>query len=129
MPTTENLRAAVTDALKPILPTDWKLVSYQTNLDTISQPVVVLKLETVERHPQAPNGARLITYTLTVIEPKTAPGPADDALDHKLVVLLDAIDATPGLRWSKAQRVATDTNPAFDVSLTFDNITIEGVTP
>lgn len=123
MPVVQSIRAAVIDALKPLLPSSWKLVAYQTNLDSISQPVVVLKLEEVQRHPAAPQGARLITYTLTIIEPKTAPGPADDSLDTNLVLLLEAIDATPGLNWSSAKRVATDTNPAFDVSLTFDNIT------
>jgi len=122
MPIVKNVRTAVTDALTPLLPKTWKLVPHTTNFGVISQPVVVLKLEEVKRHPDAPNGARLISYTLTIIEPKTEPGPADDALDTKLLLLLAAIDKAPGIAWSTAKRVVTDTNPAFDVTLTFDSI-------
>ena len=120
MPAVDNMRTAVTGYLKPLLPTSWRIVPYVTNLDSISQPVAMLKLQSVEKHPQAPKTERIVTYVLTVIEPKTAPGPADDALDTNLIRLLDAIDDVPGLIWSKAERViAQDSNPAFDITLTF----------
>jgi len=130
MPVVQNVRTAVIAALTPLLPADWKLVAYGANLDTLSSPVVRLQIKTIERHPAAPNGARLVTYTLTIIEPKTAPGAADDALDTNLLKLIEAIDATDGLGWSSAERVAAETgNPAFDISLTFTvtNNPAEGV--
>ena len=116
----DNLRTGVTDALKPLLPEAWQIIPFSKNLDTITRPVVMLQLEEVQRHKDAPNGARLVTYTLTVIEPKTDPGPADDSLEANLIDLLNAIDKSPGLAWSGAKRVvAHESNPAFDITLTY----------
>ena len=113
-----SFRSYVTDAIKPLLPKGWKLLPYSTNLDVLSQPVVMLKLNSVTRTPGAPNGAHTVTYTLAVIEPKTDPGSADDALEDKLFDLLHAIDTVANLTWSNAERVLFgDSNPAFDISL------------
>jgi len=120
MPTVQNLRTGVTDALKPLLPATWQIVPFAKNLDAITRPVVMLQLEEVQRHPDAPNGARLITYSLLIIEPKNDPGPADDSLDANVINLIDAIDKTPGLRWTSAKRVVAFESPAFDITLMFD---------
>jgi len=115
------VRKTLIDALKPLLPSDWRLIPYATNLDTISRPVVMLRLKTIEKLAQAPLSHRTATFTLTVIEPRTEPGPADDALDDKLIDLLAAIDDFgAGLTWSTATSVVWGdpaSNPAYDIEL------------
>lgn len=113
-----NLRKFVTDALKPLLPTAWRLVPYSTNLDQISKPVVMLKLQTIAKLPEAPNSHRTVSYVLTVIEPKITPGALDDDLDDHVVDLLAAIDDLPNFAWTKAERVLfSDSNQAYDITL------------
>jgi hypothetical protein len=126
-----NVRTAVIDMLKPLLPKTWKLVPFETNLDELSPktPVVVLKLQSIERHPSAPQGVRLVTYVLTIVEPKIEPGPADDALDDDLIRLLQAIDLLPGIQAGKATRVVSGDHPAYDIDLTFSTLKEMEVTP
>ena len=114
-----NIRAFITDALAPLLPPGWKLIPFPTGLDTLSQPVVLLKMNSIKRATSNPQGSREAEYILTVIEPRTSPGTADDALDEKLIDLLNAIDVVPNIRWTVATRVvaANESNPAFDISL------------
>jgi hypothetical protein len=114
-----EIRQYVIDHIKPLLPSGWNLVNHPDSLDVISKPVVMLKLQSVVPSPAAPGSAYLATYVLTVIEPKTDPGPAHDALDDKLLELLAALQTVPGLIWTNAEWVMfSDTNPAYDISLT-----------
>ncbi len=119
---TSGYRDAVLAAIKPLLPKSFKLLAYQTDPDALSvtQPVAMLGLKTIEPHPEAPLGVHLVTYSLILIEPKTELGVADDALEDKLVDLILAIDAVPGLRYTKAERVTlVSSNPGFDLAITY----------
>ena len=112
------IRKAVIDSIRPLLPKGWRLYDHNRSLDDITAPVVMLHIEAITRTPQAPQGHRTVTYLLTVIEPLYEPGRADDALDEKLIELVDALDTVPKLRWMDAKRVTfQDTRPAYDITL------------
>ena len=120
-----STRQVLLDALKPQLPKRWKLVPYQTNLDTVDVVTVMFKIKTIGRTPAAPRVNHTVTFTVTIIEPKDTPGTSDDALDDELDDLLFALDATDDLVWRSATRVTYNaTNPAYDIDL--DVITAKG---
>ena len=122
-----SVRAQLANDIKPHLPKKWKVVPYQTNLDTVDVVTVMLKLSTVERTPAAPLASHTVTFTMTVIEPVTTPGDADDAVDDDLDDLLFALDATENLIWSTATRVTyNDRNPAYDIDLEVVTTPTEG---
>lgn len=117
-----NLREFITDALKPLLPPSWTLIPYPRNIDVITKPVAMLKLQTVKRTEAAPQGARTLSYILTVIEPKSDPKAGQDSLDDELIDLLNAIDQLNNVVWKTAERVSFgDPNepglPAYDITL------------
>ena len=114
-----SFRNQVVDTLKPMLPRNWTWYSYRTNLDTFVNPVVVLTMQTIERHPDAPQGSLLVSCTLTVLEPKTTPGKSDDDLEDKVLDLTMAIDKAPAIHWERAERVIAnnDRNPGYDISI------------
>ena len=99
-----NIRDWVIDQVKPLLPRGWRLIPYSTNLDVLSTPVVMLKLQSIARTPEAPNASRTAEFVLTIIEPKTDPQAREDALDDNLLALIYAIDKLPSLKWTKATR-------------------------
>lgn len=117
-----DLRGFVTAALAPLLPRDWKWIPFQRNLDAITVPTAMLKLQTVTRTPTAPIAIRDVEYVLTIIEPITDPARGAAALDDHLVDLLGAIDDTPDIAWKTATAVAwgdpNPTNLAYDIIVT-----------
>lgn len=114
-----NIREFVVSTLKPLLPSDWRWYAYGTNLDTLSTPVAMLRLRSIERNPANPQGSRIAEFTLTIIEPKVDPATREDALDEKLIDLLDAIDEIPQLAWSTAEQGLADAGShlGFDITL------------
>lgn len=121
MTDTSTVRRDVVALLKPLLPRTWKLVPYGTNLDALgTAPVVMLLLDSIVRSPTAPMSQRLVRFNLQVIEPKVDPATREDALDDKLLILLEKIDLLPvPIRFLEAKRGMTpdQTNVAYDISL------------
>jgi len=117
-----NLREFVTDKLQPLLPPSWRLIPFTRKLDVIVQPVVMLNLQTVTRLQSAPQSHRLVSYTLTIIEPKADPKLSADSLDDELIDLLNAIDELENFSWKTATRVVFGEAPepvlqAYDIAL------------
>jgi hypothetical protein len=115
-----NVRHTLVEALRPLLPKSWRLIPYATNLDVVgTTPVVMLRLNDIEKLAQSPLSHRVATFSLLIIEPKTEPGRADDAIDDKLIDLLSALDTLgDGLTWSTATSILwADTNPAYRIEL------------
>lgn len=78
----------------------------------------MLKMQTVKRSPQAPQGQLSVEYIVTIIEPRTDPGPAETALDEKVLDLMYALRQVPGVLVGDANAVLFgDTNLAYDISI------------
>jgi hypothetical protein len=113
-----QVRKWVEDQLTPHLPDTWRFIRYDTNVDRISQTIVMLKLQSIARTPSAPNSGHTVEFVLTVVEPRIDPKLREDDLDEKLIEIVYAIDTVPNIRWTNAQRVLfNDTNLAFDITL------------
>ena len=117
-----DIRKWVEDQLTPLIPNTWRFIRYDTNVDRINQTVVMLKLQTIRRTPEAPNSGHTVEFVMTIVEPRLDTKQREDDLDAKLIDLVYFIDKIPNLRWVSAQRVIfSENNLAFD-------ITIEAVT-
>lgn len=113
-----GVRAQLLEVVKPTLPKAWKIVPFQTNLDTIDTPTVMFKIKTIERLPAAPQSSHLVTFTLTVIEPKDSGEKAEDSVEDDLDKVVFALDAAPSIRRATATRVVyNDRNPAYDIEI------------
>lgn len=63
---------------------------------------------------------RTVTLTVSLVIAKTEPGEADDVLEERLALVLDALDACPWVEWSTAQRgtYADGSFPAVAITVT-----------
>ena len=113
-----TIRAQLATQLKPLLPRAWKIVDHQTNLDVLDNPVVMLKQQSIRRAPAAPQGAHIVSFTVTVVAPQTDLQRAEDALDEKVDTLIHALDANQSLNWTDAEKVLfQDSYLAYDITL------------
>lgn len=113
-----DIRKWVLDSIKPTLPNRFKLVPYVNDAEQISTPTCFLVVDEITRTPEAPKVGRDVDYILYLVEPKTEPGRADDAIDNELFTLLDALDDTKSVYWTKATRATwAESNPAYQITL------------
>lgn len=113
-----SIRAQLAASLKPLLSTGWRIIDHQDNLDTFTSPVVMLKQQEIEPAPAAPAGAHIVTLVVTIADPKTDPGPAEDSLDENVDNLIHALDSIDYLNWTKATKVLfQDRYLAYDINL------------
>ena len=113
-----NFRNFAIELVKPKLPRNWTWFSSKTNLDNFIHPVVKLTMQRIVRDPDAPQGSRIATFVLTIIEPMSKPGSSDDALDDKVIDLLNALDTVAEMHWESAERVTVnERNPGYDVTI------------
>lgn len=119
MTTLNTVRKNLMADLKPTLPRRWKIIPYGTKIDelTAKQVVAMIILESVQRAPEAPQGALLVTFSLIVIDPATGPATREDALDDDLTEMLWAIDEVETLSWTSAQRTIFQNRVAYDITL------------
>lgn len=110
-------RQELAAALKPLLPSKWRIVDSSTNLDALSTTVVVLKQLRIERAPAAPAGAHSIGFVVTVASPLPDSQRAEDDLDDSVNALIHAIDVA-GISWTLAEKVMFDNYLAYDITLT-----------
>jgi hypothetical protein len=115
-PTDVNIREWVVDELKPLVPKNWVLIGYGVAPETITKPTIVLTLQTVVPNPGNPQGTRLVSYTLTLLEPVVG-NSAASALDDKLVDFLTAIEGNKHFVWSKCERGAVGNYTGWDITL------------
>ncbi|MDP4333230.1 hypothetical protein Q7F20_07585 [Curtobacterium sp. A7_M15] len=120
----EQYRRWVTDRLKPLLPRRWTLSPYTRKPDELSGPTVIVTLQKIQRLPDAPLGAQVATYLVTVVDPATDWAQADKNLDDEIVDLIAGLDSVrnddglPVLRWITADRNTwNDTYLAFDITV------------
>lgn len=114
-----NPRTEVRDLLRAQLPEAWDVDDHVHDLDGLEpdRPVVMVGTSTIT--PHAVLGLRVYELRVLLVEPSTDPGDADDAIDSRLDVLLDALDTLPLVSWGPATRSTfTDTWPAYEVTAT-----------
>lgn len=112
--------ATLSTAIKPLLPTGWKLVGYEDTIDEPDTTTVVLKLRSVQRLPAAPRGAYLTEWVVTVISSHSDPEKADPGLFDGLINFLDDLDTADGLDWlgwTTAQKVIDSGRLAYDITI------------
>ena len=118
MATTEKApRLVLAGMLRPLLPRAWRIVPSQTNLDTLSTTVVMLKQMSLERHPIVPQGAHLVSFVVTIISPLHDTEKAEDDLDDKVNALIHALD-TLDIEWTRAEKVLAGATLGYDITLT-----------
>lgn len=111
-------RTQLETELKKVIPRAWKLVPYQDNLDRLDRVTLVLKQNTIAKAAQAPQGAYLISYVLTLVTPEIGAQKAETALDDSVAELLTALDSITWLNWSLATKVQfSDSNMAYDITV------------
>ena len=114
-----EVRQVITSALKPLLPRGWKFFPYRVNPDAINSTTVWLRLQTIEKVPEAPQSqAHVVTYVVTVAVPESDPSEADARLDDEVITLVHALDALPNIRRTRAEQVSvTDAYLGFDITV------------
>ena len=118
----QTVRGWVEAQLKPLLPSTWRLVPYQRNLDEVDRVTVMLRLQRVVKLPEAPGGAYQAEWTLTIIQPGQDVTRGQKMLDQQVFELLDAIldlrKTGLNIDWSDAQSVVFgERNEAFDITI------------
>ncbi len=76
----------------------------ELQLEAPTVAAVQIVRTTVERAPEQPLGAFLMSFDIWVIATTTDPTRADDALDDALDEVLQLIDAHPWMTWGTAER-------------------------
>ena len=114
-------RAQLAAALKPLLPSQVKLIDIPRSLDGLeaNKPVVMLYRERLAKAPNA-IGDYLATFALWVITPGIDPKRAEDALDDILDDVILALDGITFVSWTTAERstFGDAQAPAYRIDLT-----------
>lgn len=114
-----NPRVDVAELLTAALPATWRVDDTVHDLDGLEPDQPVVMVGTASLTPHAVIGLRTYALRVLLVEPSTDPGDADDALDSRLDVLLDALDDIPLLAWTNAERATfADSWPAYEVTVT-----------
>jgi len=101
------------------LPLNVNVMGYARNVDAITEPTVMVRVDQVD-HDQAARVWRRYTVALLVIVPQTDVLPAaEDELDNLLEDVLHQLEQpTTPLTWSTAKRaVFQDVWPCYEVTL------------
>lgn len=114
-----SIRLQLAEQLEQLLP-GIKIIPNSRNVDSLgTTPAVQISLQTITPLPEAPAGANLATFTVTIVTPHTDPEQAEDDLDDLVGDLLTALDKLEVLDWSEARKVLwDDRHLAYDVTVT-----------
>jgi hypothetical protein len=115
-----SVRTELVALLTPLLPTNWRIVPTNQNLDTLDRTVMQLKQQSLRPLPAAPNARLEVTYIATVISRHTDIVKAELELDESVLTFISALDALDAVLWSDATKVMAndDKNLAYDITLT-----------
>lgn len=115
-----TIRADLAAALKPLLPSNIKIVDVPRSLDGIetTRPVLMLYRERLEKAPNA-IGDYFNTFALWIISPNVDPSRAETQLDNMLDDVIPALDSVDWLNWNFAERSTFGDNqaPAYKIEL------------
>jgi hypothetical protein len=106
------------DAIKDVVPADWRVIDHERNLDEPDAITVQIKLDEVRRLPQAPqSGIYSVMWTVTVLTPWADPARADPDVFDALLELVAGLERYPWMRWARARKVLEAQRYAFDIEL------------
>lgn len=111
-------KLAIAD-LKPNCPDSWRWIDNPRSVDVPQGVTVILAQDGFKPLPAAPRGCYEVSLTLTVISPYKDPAVAEDKLNEAGNLIASALDLSPILSWTDANRVVwQDESPAYDFTLT-----------
>lgn len=100
-----SVRSQFAEALTPLLPATWKILNSEKGVGNHQHPIVRLSQRKIERHPNAPLGARQTTFTVTVTAPSGDLEHWEDELDDEVNTLTWAIETLGSdFSWSSAEK-------------------------
>jgi hypothetical protein len=115
----KSIRSQLEALLKPVLPKGWVIISNERGSDVQTKTVLRLSQQSLKRHPQAPLGALLVTFTARVIAPGDDFEKSEDVLDDAVTSFIFAVDGLGGsVAWTDAKKVLFDDALAYDIELT-----------
>lgn len=115
-------RGSLIDYLEPILAATEgleavKFIRTIRPVDQPSQPVLILKTDSIEPLPEAPRSAPLGRFTLILVSPHVDPDKAEPQLDDLLEILLPALFGA-GVMWERATQTAYDeSHLSYDIAI------------
>lgn len=106
-----------------LLRTDWaeipaladvRVIATESGLDDVQQPTALIRIKSVERHPQAPQGAFWHGFTLHLISGHFDADNAADELEGLLESVLAYLRPRTHIKYEKAEfGLATESNFAY----------------
>lgn len=107
--------------LSPKLPSKWRLIKFERNVDEIDRVTVLVRQRAVRRFAAAPLGFYETQFVLELIVPQTDMELAEDALDEALFEFLAILDSINPTLWESTNKVldATTKRLAYDVTTNF----------
>ena len=115
-PNPDAPRHVIAAAIKPMLPTRWKIIPYQRDPGVQLDTFVMFKQSDITRHPQMPQGAHLIVFTVTIVSPYQDETVAEDDLDATVPVLLHALDEAR-IAWTECTKTMFGDRLSYDITL------------
>jgi hypothetical protein len=117
-----EFRAELRDRLVEVLPEAWEIVPDLMAANVSLVPAVYIEFTAIDAEfqgaPLGP-GQAAASVDLVVVDPRSADGEAEAAIEDELVPVLRAIDAHSDIAWSKATKVRLDSGPlSWRVNLT-----------
>lgn len=109
------LRAELHERLEAALPEEWEIVRDLMAANVALVPAVYIeftKLDTeFEGAPLGSGGGVAASVDLVLIDPRTADGEAELAIEDEIVPLLIELDKSDDIGWSTATKIRQDTGP------------------
>lgn len=113
-----STREQLAEALKPLLPPDWRILPYSRNVDRLSQTTVMLHAAEIRPAPSAPGGAVETDFTITVMDPQTDAERAQGSLDDDVIELTLALGSIHWLVFRNAEPTKVQEYLSWDINTT-----------
>lgn len=115
------LRDELKERLSGALPAEWEIVKDLMAANVGLVPAVYIEfteINTVANGAPLGPGQAAAVVDLVLVDPRTADGEAESAIEDEIVPLLHELDQHPDIGWSIARKVRQDTGPlSWRVSL------------
>lgn len=110
-------RKVLAAALRPLLPTGWKIEPSSRVVDNIPATVVQLRQLSIRRLTVAPVAFHEIDFRVTITAPGELQQGVEDRLDDDVLLLIVALDGAH-IKWSECQKVIVGSRLGYDITLT-----------
>ena len=111
-----SIRSDIADAMRDLLPPEFKALPYVKALDNISTPVVMVHRSKITRHETSSYFDHAVT--VHVLVPETLGEAAEDKADAAVEAALGVLDLLPNLDWAEATRAPYANFTGYEITLT-----------